>query len=277
MKHDKAGAVFFTLCLLCLATAGFALEQADNAPVTWGNYRKIHSKVLGEDRTLLVSLPIQYDTPGMKFPVIFKLDGDKGNFLHMFSAAYYLLQGSDETPDPIIVGIVNTDRNRDMGPDQKADNFIRFIEAELIPFIDTNYRTNGFRILCGQSQSSIFALYSFLKQPMLFDAYILASFGFYKEGWSQLFESELKKNQDLKKVGKKYLFVANGKHDSYDPDGSIGKRGERFLELLKQTVPASVLMKSKWYEDEGHVPFPALYEGLKWVYACELAAAAPPK
>lgn len=91
----------------------------------------------------------------------------------------------------------------------------------------------------------------------------------YNEKLAALFESELKRNQNLKTVGKKYLFVANGKQDAYDPDGSLTKRGEKFLESLQQTVPASVLLKSKYYDDEGHVPFPSLYDGLKWIYSCE--------
>jgi hypothetical protein len=244
------------------------IQLTDNSPITCGNYRKIHSKILDEDRTLLVHLPEDYDKSNKKYTVIYKLDGEKGVFLQTFSAAYYLFDMTENTPDAIIIGIENTDRNRDMGPDHKADNFIQFLKDELIPFVDQNYRTNSLRILCGQSYSALFALYSFLKQPALFDAYILSSFGLYNDGLAALFESALKKNPDIKKVGKKYIFVAQGKHDTYDPDGSIAKRGERFLESLKQIVSASVLLKSKYYDDEGHVPFPSLYDGLKWIYSC---------
>jgi predicted alpha/beta superfamily hydrolase len=269
MQYRKRRTAIFLFFLFCFAPISVALAQADNTPIICGNYRKIHSKVLGEDRALLVRLPDDYAKSDKKYPVLYKLDGEKGSFLQAFSAAYYLFDMTGKAPDSIIIGIENTDRNRDMGPEQGADNFIQFISAELIPFIEKNYRTNGFRILCGQSYSSLFALYSFLKNPALFDAYILSSFGLYKEELAVQFENELKKNQDLKKVGKKYLFVANGKQDSYDPDGSMARRGARFLESLKRTLPASVLMKSKVYDDEGHVPFPSFYDGLKWIYSCE--------
>jgi predicted alpha/beta superfamily hydrolase len=222
--------------------------------------------VLHEERILLISLPEDYGKSDKTYPVLFKLDGDKENFLQAFSAAFYLFDMIDNAPDPIIIGIENTDRNRDMLPDQKANYFIQFIHTELIPFVDRNYRTNGFRILCGQSLSSLFALYSFLEQPDIFDAYILGSFGFYKESLSVLFENELKRNSDLKSIGTKYLFVGNGKLDKNDPDGTITKRGDQFLELLKQTVPSSVIMKCKVYEEEGHVPYPIIYDGLKWIY-----------
>ena len=257
---------FFTLLLYCSTAISSLFAQTDNASITCGNYRKIYSNVLHEERILLISLPEDYGKSDKTYPVLFKLDGDKENFLQAFSAAFYLFDMTDNAPDPIIIGIENTDRNRDMLPDQKANYFIQFIHTELIPFVDRNYRTNGFRILCGQSLSSLFALYSFLEQPDIFDAYILGSFGFYKESLSVLFENELKRNSDLKSIGTKYLFVGNGKLDKNDPDGTITKRGDQFLELLKQTVPSSVIMKCKVYEEEGHVPYTTIYDGLKWIY-----------
>jgi hypothetical protein len=257
---------FFTLLLYCSTAISSLFAQTDNASITCGNYRKIYSNVLHEERILLISLPEDYGKSDKTYPVLFKLDGDKENFLQAFSAAFYLFDMTDNAPDPIIIGIENTDRNRDMLPDQKANYFIQFIHTELIPFVDRNYRTNGFRILCGQSLSSLFALYSFLEQPDIFDAYILGSFGFYKESLSVLFENELKRNSDLKSIGTKYLFVGNGKLDKNDPDGTITKRGDQFLELPKQTVPSSVIMKCKVYEEEGHVPYPTIYDGLKWIY-----------
>ena len=257
---------FFTLLLYCSTAISSLFAQTDNASITCGNYRKIYSNVLHEERILLISLPEDYGKSDKTYPVLFKLDGDKENFLQAFSAAFYLIDMTDNAPDPIIIGIENTDRNRDMLPDQKANYFIQFIHTELIPFVDRNYRTNGFRILCGQSLSSLFALYSFLEQPDIFDAYILGSFGFYKESLSVLFENELKRNSDIKSIGTKYIFVGNGKLDKNDPDGTITKRGDQFLELLKQTVPSSVMMKCKVYEEEGHVPYTTIYDGLKWIY-----------
>ena len=265
-SHSKISICF--LLIFGPAAISSLFAQSNNASVNIGDYRKIYSDVLHEERIVLVSLPEDYRKSDQTYPVLFKLDGDKGNFMQASAAAYYLFDMTD-APDPIIIGIENTDRNRDMLPDQKADSFIQFIHNELIPFIDKNYRTNGFRILSGQSLSSVLALYSFLKLPDSFDAYILGSFGFYKESLAVLFENELKRNSDLKSVGKKYLFVGNGKRDMYDPDGTITKRGEQFLELLKQTVPSSVMLKCKVYEEEGHVPYPTVYDGLKWIYSYE--------
>jgi predicted alpha/beta superfamily hydrolase len=256
--------VFLSFLTSLITVSLFA--QSNDTSVTCGSYLKIHSIILGEDRTLLIHLPDDYGKSDKRYPVLYKLDGEKGNFLQAFSAAFYLSDMTGMVPEHIIVGIENTDRNRDMGVDAGASNFFLFLQSELIPFINRKYRTNDFSILCGQSSSAIFTLFSFLKQPDLFDAYILASFGLYNESLPVLFENELNRNGDLKSVGNKYIYVANGKQDSYDPDGTITKRGDQFLESLKQTVTTTVFLKYKMYDEEGHVPYYTIYDGLKWIY-----------
>jgi L-ascorbate metabolism protein UlaG (beta-lactamase superfamily) len=243
------------------------------APVAYGHYRTIYSKILGEDRRLLIRLPADYDKSEKKYPVLYKLDGYKDVFIQTCAALDYLVDDmTKKAPEHIVVGIENTDRGRDMQPGPGADKFLLFIKSELFPFIERDYRTSGFEILGGQSSSSVFALYSFLKEPELFDAFILSSFGLYNADVTSVFEQQLKISAGLRTVGRKYIFVAGGKHDSLDPDGSIGKRGSVFLDSLMKIVPASVLLESKVYEDEGHVPFPSTYDGLKWIYSQEKAA-----
>jgi uncharacterized protein len=257
------------VALLSLAPATSSLAQTDDAPITCGSYRRLHSAALGEDRTLLVHLPAAYDKSSRTYPVLYRLDGDSGFFLHTVSAVHYVVNMRDQRPDYIVVAIANTDRNRDMDPERGADNFIRFIKTELVPYVEKSYRTNGFRILAGQSFSSLFALYSFLKEPGLFDAYLLGSFGLYKPSLLPLFEDELAKSQELKKVGKKSIFIANGKLDTYDPDGSMTKRGAQFLDSLSRTAPGTLALKTVVYDDEGHVPFAFVYDGLKWIASRE--------
>jgi predicted alpha/beta superfamily hydrolase len=148
----------------------------------------------------------------------------------------------------------------------------RFIKSEVVPYVEKNYRTSGSRILAGQSFSALFALYSFLKEPALFDAYLLGSFALYKPELTPLFEDALKKSPEIAKVCRKSIFIANGKLDSYDPDGSKTKRGAQFLDSLSRSAPATVAIKTAVYDDEGHVPFGFVYDGLKWLDSRESAA-----
>jgi uncharacterized protein len=63
----------------------------------------------------------------------------------------------------------------------RAEAFLSFIEKELIPSIEKTYRTNGQRILKGQSLSGLFTLYALLTKPTLFEAYIGHSAGWFEE------------------------------------------------------------------------------------------------
>jgi len=88
-------------------------------------------------------------------------------------------------PEAIVIGLPNTrgNRERDQTPpfmrtnvdDQNspfgaADKFLSFIEKELIPFIDSNYRTSGYTTLSGNSRGGLFVLYSLIEKPDLFQA-----------------------------------------------------------------------------------------------------------
>ncbi len=246
--------------LFCLSSA---LAQADNDTIACGQYRRLHSETLGEDRNLLIRLPARYENSTARYAAVYVLDGEIETFLRASAAVEYLAEG-EKAPEQIVVGIANTDRGRDMGAG--AERFARFIRSELVPFIDGNFRTNGFRILCGQSLSTVFALYSFVKQPGAFDGYVLSSLGLSKENLGE-FQKELAASAELRKIGDKYVFVGNAKTDPYDPDGARTGSGMAFLQSLKQTVPATVRFRHRIYDDEGHVPFPAICDGLKWIYS----------
>jgi tetratricopeptide (TPR) repeat protein len=87
---------------------------------------------------------------------------------------------SGEIPPVIIVGVANTNRYRDLLPVKSgssgegggADNFLRFIEEELIPHIDNTYRTKNFRMLAGPQAAAIFSLYSLITKPGLFQGMV---------------------------------------------------------------------------------------------------------
>ncbi len=271
MKHNPYWITVIVLLFVLLVPATLNAQTANVRPITYGSYRKIHSAVLGEDRTLLIRLPEGYEKSGKQYPVLYKLDGYKNVFLETSSAVDYLVDLTDKAPDHIVVAVENTDRMRDMSPEQSANKFIQFLKSELVPFIGKNYRTDGFNIIAGQSLSSIFAFYSFLKEPDLFDAYIFSSFGLPTPGMTSAFYQGLK-NPSLKSAGRRYLFIANGKIDQNDPDGSITKAGAQFLESLRSVVPGTVVVKSVTYESEGHVPFPTIYDGLKWIYSQQRAS-----
>ncbi|MEM9954643.1 MAG: alpha/beta hydrolase-fold protein [Chloroflexota bacterium] len=61
-------------------------------------------------------------------------------------------------------------------PNGDAPNFLKFIQHELIPMIETSYRSDSSkRVLVGHSYGGLFASYASLQTPTLFSASIIGS------------------------------------------------------------------------------------------------------
>lgn len=144
----------------------------------------IHSAILSEDRRVIIHLPRNYSKdPAQKYPVMYVLDGTSQDQHTTDKVA--VLSDAGLIPKAIVVGLPNTsgNRERDQTPpfmrnnvdDEKSpygagDKFLSFIEKELIPFIDSNYRTSSYRTLSGNSRGGLFVLYSLMEKPALFQA-----------------------------------------------------------------------------------------------------------
>jgi len=180
--------------LSCPALAAFLLVAAvtraggipgpsvlDSAtPLVIGHALTLHSSVLDEDRRLLIHLPADYETTEQPLPVIYLLDG-RAHFNHT-TATVDLLGVNARMPRSIVVGIDNTDRSRDFTAvvtegrsSGGADLFLEFIESELIPFVDGNFRTAPHRTLIGHSLGGSFVVHVLVERPDLFDAAIAIS------------------------------------------------------------------------------------------------------
>lgn len=241
-------------------------KLADGAMVSCGIYRSIRSRVLGEARTVLIRVPDDYATGQKRYPVLYKLDGDKSVFLQTVGAVEYLADWK-QGPDYIVVGMEITDRRRDMVPELGADAFLRFFAEELVPFVDANYRTSESRVLCGQSASSVFALYACLRVPELFDGYVLSSFGLSEES-RRGFETELGRRSRTAR-SPHWVYVGNNRVDIYDHDGSRARNGLAFLDSLKKAERPAMNLECRVFEEEGHVPFPTIYYALRWMAAAK--------
>ncbi|MFT5235043.1 MAG: hypothetical protein ACI90A_000405 [Shewanella sp.] len=82
--------------------------------------------------------------------------------------------------ETIIVTAPNGDKTlggwKDLAIDERGDTkLLDFIEQGLLPAIDAQYRTNGFRILNGFTGNAGLGLYTLINRPELFNAYFVAS------------------------------------------------------------------------------------------------------
>jgi uncharacterized protein len=166
----------FALVLALMAPATHAAT-----PITVGERLVLPSRVLGEERALFISLPASYARTKQSYPVLYMTDG-QAQFLHTLATTAFLARNG-LMPEVIVVAVGNTDRGRDLTPshDPKAatsggaDRFLDFFEKELIPFVESEYRTAPLRIFAGHSLGGLFAFHSMRVKPGLFQAVIAVS------------------------------------------------------------------------------------------------------
>ena len=154
----------------------------------------ITSKYVENDKYLIqVGLPIGYSTSAKSYPVFYFTDGDVA-FGMIKEIADFLMIGK-EIKDIIVVGISygqgletwTKKRTRDLKPTSDtifakgenvggADNFLKFIQYELFPVINSNYRTNpDSSSIGGHSLGGLLNSYILFKQPELFKNYVIGS------------------------------------------------------------------------------------------------------
>lgn len=245
----KSGfAIFIVLILVHNSTAYASLRgesKFDNLP----------SKILGEQRELLVRLPNNYhQNTDLSYPVLYLLDGQR-NFNHTAGTLDFLNQDG-KAQEMIIIAIKNTHRARDYTPtyDENynpwgisggADNFLNFIEKELIPYVDNNYRTNNFKVLSGHSLGGLLAVYALQSRPHLFQAHFAfsPSLWWHKQVILEDTESFLKNTTSLDN----YLYLNLG-----NEKGDMLTAFQRYTDLLNTNTSSNFSYHADIDEQESH-------------------------
>jgi hypothetical protein len=159
---------------------------------------------------------------------------------------------------PIIgIGLINTDRNRDMLPVKQPYKFLDFIENELIPGIEKAYNIKQ-RILFGHSFAGGFTIFSMINKPGLFDKYIASSPTPIMNMVDTLIYTQLDVNL-LKNI--KFYF-SYGSNDMKQ----VKKWGERLYNNLLDLTLRHIVWRNEVYEGENHNTSDAisLINGLKY-------------
>lgn len=116
----------------------------------------ISSKYLNTERTIRVSLPLDY-SPEVKYPVIYITDGSSDNYTVALSYINALSPSSYKLiPPSILVGIVHENRNDDFYQRGESLHFKKYLMEEVVPYIDENYSSSGFNTLIGHSNGAEF-------------------------------------------------------------------------------------------------------------------------
>lgn len=256
--------VFIFSTLLLFATAIAAQVEQVSSVVHYQH--TIKSQALGEDRVILVKVPPNYGRSDIKFPVVYMLDAHAPQNAMMAGIMEQQAWGG-VMPDMILVGIQNTNRLRDMSPTATeragsggGQKFLRFIETEVIPLVDKNYRTHPYRIFAGHSLGGLFVVYSFVERPDLFNAFIAASPVLHWDKDYVINRAEAIFKQD--REWKKRLFIGVGD----EPDYIAGFNA--FQGLLKRVKPKGFEFEFQQLKAENHgsVVLPTYYAGLRKIF-----------
>jgi len=254
------GIIFFFCFSFCI------FGQTQQVASVVHTQHKINSTALGEERTVLVRVPASYAGRDERFPTLYMLDAHPPQNAMMAGIVEQQAWGG-MMPEMIIVGIQNTNRTRDLTPTKTeragsggGDKFLDFLEKEVIPLVEKNYRTQPFRVFAGHSLGGLFAVYTFVSRPDLFNAYIAASPVLH---WDNDFvikraEEVFRQNKDWKKT----MFIGLGNEPDYV------KGFNSFQNLLKKTKPKNFEYEFQEFPKDTHgsVVLPAYYAGLRKIF-----------
>lgn len=253
----------------------------------------IYSDVLKESREIYIQIPSSYNAEKkQRYPVVFVLDGEI--FFPTVSDVQNYYSGGF-TPEMVLVGISNSkNRIRDLTTSTvttnygmpfnekngEADNFIKFIENELIPFIENKYPVTDFRTLIGHSYGGLFTIYTLINHPHLFANYLTIDPSL---DWDN--QELLKKAQGVlatHKYGNKYLFMSlsgqlhmqnsmttlNNIMQDTTEFTLFARSNIAFSNLVRQNAKNGLAFDWKFYPRDLHgtIPFPSIMDGLISLY-----------
>jgi uncharacterized protein len=229
--------------IISLLLLSSAMQAQTKAPFVLGWVDTVQSTILQEKRVLNIYLPVGYHPDSAaRYPVIYLLDGSADeDFIHVAGLVQFCnFPWVNLLPPSIVVGIANTNRRRDftfpttVAQDKKdypesggSAAFIRFVENELQPYIQEQYKTNGTKMLIGQSLGGLLATEILFTQPQLFTHYAIVSPSLW---WDN--QSLLRRKVEVLQAGAKRpakIFIAVGK------EGPIMEGDARRLYQLLKT------------------------------------------
>jgi len=266
--------LFFSNCKTTQSTVQNTVTPK-KAAFEFGAVEEFHSTILNEKRKLNIYLPTGYHPDSVAtYPVIYLLDGSVGeDFLHI-SGLVEFMNLYNVIPKSIVVGIANVDRKRDFTYPSKdsldlkdlptsggGENFINFLEKEVQPFINKNYKTTTHKTIIGQSLGGLIATEILMKRPALFDDYIIISPSLWWDRAALLKKADDYLQQDF--ASKKRIFISLGTEHPVMQEVADG-----LVNAIDRAKNENIQMTYQPYYEETHATILhiAVYYGFKELY-----------
>ena len=286
MRYFALMFVFFTSSLL----ANPALIITDERPLGLAQELTLTSAILQTPPKVHVYLPADYSQTAdhIRYPLILTLDG--WALSQSVAGVVNHLGNTASMPKAIVVAI-DSDDDYGWGPeiytsesgwrgpkDQRLDGFskggadkhIKFLKTELLPMLDSRYRTNDFRILIGMSPSAAFALHTFWKAPQMFDAhFVFAATDVIGMGYTpeSTFIDKMSQSLAANPERKGYLYVGSAKREA-DENPARNKNVIALEQALAPYTTKNFRLKVEHIADFGHYPMalPGLLNAIDLVF-----------
>ncbi len=276
MNRVSVSSIAFATIFVALMTSLISpvvVAQDVGNDIVLGKQITIHSEVLDEDYAIFIATPFGYENSDRNYPVLYLLDG-MGHFRHTIGTISSIAN-SGRMPRFIVVGIGNTHRTRDltlpheneelktrMPTSGGADDFLSFIKSELMPYVESNYRTADYRMLVGHSFGGIFTTYAMLYSPETFNAHIAIS-------PSLWWDDEMLRKKAETFFEKSYIEPRSYYVTMGDEGEGMNNSFEAFIATLEEHAPESFNWGSMHMMDENHgsTPFMSTYHGMRLIFA----------
>ncbi|WP_299253443.1 alpha/beta hydrolase-fold protein [uncultured Aquimarina sp.] len=251
---------------------GIYLNTSEHSVFSEWVYKEMH---------YTVSLPPSYEnSTTSSYPVIFLLESDY--HLHYTSTTVEVMSKEGQIPEMIIVGIPVYDSKKKYFIEDETlseidlkirDNirmndkkFFKFLEKELLPEINKNFRTKKYNLLVGNISDGLLVTEAYLNNS-IFNSYIAINSGFWKEDLSTINRIDTTLTNAIKK--KRFYFsgfdnVKSAKNTEVD----IRNNQEYLYSLLKNKgIPYSNLKFQVFGEESNEsISLISLYHGLRFIF-----------
>ncbi|WP_299221942.1 alpha/beta hydrolase-fold protein [uncultured Aquimarina sp.] len=189
--------IFRIVCLLSTIHTfgqegkGIYLNTSEHSILSEWVYKEIH---------YTVSLPPSYEnSTTSSFPVVFLLESDY--HLHYATTTVEVMSKEGQIPEMIIVGIPAYDNGKKYFIEDKVlteteliirqnirmndKKFLNFLEKELLPEVNKNFRTKNYSVLVGNVSNGLLVTEAYLNNS-IFNSYVAINSGFWKEELSTI-------------------------------------------------------------------------------------------
>ena len=254
-KSLNSATLFLLTLLISVLATGAQAQYAKTEKIT------IESKELGQTREIEVYTPLGYDEyQHTYYNVIYVFDAQTRELFNYVNSLANLSKESGQ--GIVVVGIKATDiieekegkknyvyfRNLDLLPEDtdffrgrfqgNSSAFLAYVQNEVIPHVEENYRVLPGKMAVGHSLSASFLMASLVKVPDLFDSYVAISPNLDYDDYRII--KDLRHFDTRQFKSPKYLYVSHGNEG--EAFGWDVEPGQNFIkdslssEYLKVTV-----------------------------------------